>query len=148
MPILRRILKFTPAVVLGLLVMAWVASVFTNFGMSSNLPRSGTLSAGAAHSTFHLILTSSRIRMSLFFGGESWWNMELSSLLGSLAVTWPRGTIKGAFFELQFPAPLLLSLILPIAIAPFISFRFRLRHYLAYTALIAVELAYYLRWQE
>jgi len=28
------------------------------------------------------------------------------------------------------------------------NFRFRLWHYLAYTALIAVELAYYLRWQE
>jgi hypothetical protein len=26
--------------------------------------------------------------------------------------------------------------------------RFRLWHYLAYTALVAVELAYYLRWQE
>jgi hypothetical protein len=66
MPTLRFILKYTPAVVMGLLVVAWVVSVFTNFGMSFNLPRSGTMTAGAAHSTFHLILISSSIRMSLF----------------------------------------------------------------------------------
>ena len=43
------------------------------------------------------------------------------------------------------PFLLLMSLVLPLAIGPFIAFRFRLWHYLAYTATVAVELAYYLR---
>ena len=43
---------------------------------------------------------------------------------------------------------LFVAVMLLLAIGPFLSFRFRLWHYLAYTALVAVELAYYLRWQE
>jgi len=39
----------------------------------------------------------------------------------------------------------LLIAVLPVGFKPF--FRFRLWHYLAYTALVAVELAYYSRWQ-
>jgi len=38
------------------------------------------------------------------------------------------------------------NVLFPLAIGPFVSYR--LWHYLAYTALAAVELAYYLRWQE
>jgi len=45
------------------------------------------------------------------------------------------------------PVPFLITILLPLAIGPFISFRFRLWHYLAYTALVAVQLAYYSRWQ-
>jgi hypothetical protein len=44
------------------------------------------------------------------------------------------------------PIPWLITAVLPFAVGPFISFRFRLWHYLAYTTLVAVELAYYLRW--
>ena len=46
------------------------------------------------------------------------------------------------------PFAVLTIALLPLAIVPFISFRFCIWHYLAYTALVAVELAYYLQWQE
>ena len=46
------------------------------------------------------------------------------------------------------PIVLLITLVAPLAVGPFLSFRFRLWHYLAYTALVALELAYYLRWQD
>jgi hypothetical protein len=46
------------------------------------------------------------------------------------------------------PAVALITCLIPFALGPFIRFRFRLWHYLVYTALIATELAYYLWWQE
>lgn len=49
---------------------------------------------------------------------------------------------------LVIPITCLLTVLYPFAIGPFLSFRFRLWHYLAFTALVAIELAYYLRWQE
>ena len=48
----------------------------------------------------------------------------------------------------RVPFPLLITAMIPLAIGPFLCFRFRLWQYLAYMALVAVELAYYLRWQE
>jgi hypothetical protein len=50
-------------------------------------------------------------------------------------------------FGVGVPIIVAVTAMLPLAIGPFLSFRFRLWHYLAYTALVAVELAYYLRWQ-
>jgi hypothetical protein len=50
--------------------------------------------------------------------------------------------------NLTVPIAWPITALLPFAIGPFISYRFRLWHYLAYTALVAVELAYYLRWQQ
>lgn len=44
-------------------------------------------------------------------------------------------------FEIPFSIPL--TALLPFTVGAFTSFRFRLWHYLAYTALIAAELAYY-----
>ena len=46
------------------------------------------------------------------------------------------------------PLPWLMTPVLPLAIGPFLSFLFRVWHYLAYRSLVAVELAYYLRRQQ
>gem|GEM_PF-2911905 len=46
------------------------------------------------------------------------------------------------------PYACLLAAILPIAVGACTGFRFCLWHYLAYTAIVALELAYCLRWQE
>jgi hypothetical protein len=48
--------------------------------------------------------------------------------------------------EVAIPLLLCMTGLFPLAVGPFISFRFQIWHYLAYTALVAVELAYYLRW--
>jgi predicted DNA repair protein MutK len=54
----------------------------------------------------------------------------------------------GGSWAVVVPFALLITALFPLAIGPFLSFRFRLWHYLAYTSMIAVELAYYLRRQE
>jgi hypothetical protein len=59
--------------------------------------------------------------------------------------------VKDPFYsciQIRLPFACVGTALLPLAIGPFLSFRFRIWHYLAYTALVAVELAYYLRWQE
>ena len=73
---------------------------------------------------------------------QEWWLKNFPEL-GQLRNATPLGATG-----YWFPIPLLCTLILPLAAGPFLSFRFRLWQYLAYTALVAVELAYYLRWQE
>lgn len=68
-------------------------------------------------------------------------------LLGEFNAFSPDGEPGHRFGALILPIPALLTVLLPFAIGPFIAFRFRLWHYLVYTTLVAVELAYYLRWQ-
>jgi hypothetical protein len=135
MPTLRRILKYTPAVVMGLLVVAWVVSPFVGFALGRN---------GANR----FVLEVS--------GGDVWfYPWSTNHVIGGTNYMWftpPHPTYSARFqsptwFIIGFPLPFLLTLMVPISIGSFTCFRFRLWHYLAYTALVAVELAFYLRWQ-
>jgi hypothetical protein len=47
--------------------------------------------------------------------------------------------------EAALPIPVMLTLVIPLSVAPFTRFRFPLWSYFAWTALVAAELAYYLR---
>jgi hypothetical protein len=71
--------------------------------------------------------------------------LPLQRVAGFLAID---GHIDPVAFAIAVPLISLMTAILPLALGNFTGFRFRLWHYLAYTALVAVELAYYLRWQE
>ena len=48
----------------------------------------------------------------------------------------------------KIPVHSVIVALIPLALGSLSGFRFRLWHCLVYTALVAVELAYYLRWQE
>jgi hypothetical protein len=139
MPTLRRILKYTPAVVLGLLVVAWVVSLFRYFHYAG-----GRWLIGAASSTMFGCASSSPYPNT---GWTSWRQpFRLESVRGGLRVDSLSPTISEV--NVYIPIPLVATMLLPLAIGPCLSFRFRLWHYLAYTALVGVELACYLRWQE
>jgi hypothetical protein len=135
---IRRILKYTPAVVLGMLVVAW--------GMSQGgwiHFVSGKFVIGLQHGSINgYWQESDRV---YFFGDfrQEWW-FDNAPHLGNLTIADARSYSSTGS---SFPIPLLATIILPFVIGPFISFRFRLWHYFAYTALVAIELAYYLRWQ-
>jgi hypothetical protein len=158
MPVLRRILKYTPAVVLGLLVVAWVVSRFGMFGWSlrptynQDVIRFYGVAEGSLHVSHHNYGKFQQDTGWYWLGGCG--RSVIAPFPGS-ETTYVR--IPGPYHPegrgavgviVRIPIPLLLTAILPLAIGPFVSFRFRLWHYLAYTALVAVELAYYLRWQE
>ena len=133
MTTLCRILKFTPAAVLGLLVVAWL---LTQGGWMHFC--SGKCVIDLQHGSITgYWQESDGIRFFWAFREEWWFRDGLD--LGRIKAADPFGATG-----YWFPIPLLCTFILPLTAGPFISFRFRLWHYLAYTALIAVELAYYL----
>jgi len=138
-------MKYTPTVVLGLLVVAWVISIPRVTGYSY------TRAADVVHprlspGTVSLAWISLQGKTQPSFGYHryhGWGRVKNSAGRFEVKFAQERG-----YFHIYLPIPLLVTLGLPLAIGPFISFRFRLWHYLAYTAIVAVELAYYLRWQE
>jgi hypothetical protein len=148
----RRILKYTSTVVLGLLMLAWVVSLSKEYGglavcrsrCAHVVIARGTISIGidnASRTSAEWIWAKQQVRgdyrvaagrLNLICEHDHWHAKD-----------------RGFWgWTMNLPLMLLSTSILPFAIGPFISFRFRLWHYLAYTALVAVELAYYLRWQE
>jgi len=132
MPTLRRILKYTPVVLLGLLALAWVVSIPFSMGIGI-----AGLSVGCDVGSLGVSYPSTLSGAGIIRRLE-----VLSSWLGQFAFyQW------GGERYASVPIPIVLSLLFPAVLGPFGSFRFRLWHYLAYTLLVAVELAYYLRWQ-
>ena len=136
MAILRRILKYTPAVVLALLVAAWVMTQGGWMQLST-----GTCVVSLQHGSVTGYWQKSDAVNFFWHSRREWW-FKNGIALGHLRAATPFGA-SGHWF----PIPLLCTILLPSAVGPFLSFRFRLWHYLAFTALLAVELAYYLRWQ-
>jgi hypothetical protein len=148
MPTLRRILKYAPAVVMGLLVVAWVVSLVAMFGGNYRYGNC-EIGGGVTRGTIGGGVGSAQPN---FPDGWSWAlhprkPSTFREVAGQLLVYTELPQFRWCC-ALYLPFLLLITLITPLAIGPFISFRFRLWHYLAYTALVAVELAYYLRWQE
>jgi hypothetical protein len=138
MPTLRRILKYTPAAVLGLLVVVWVHTYFQSDFISHDL-------VSGWHETYGLVECSVYWEVihpeypPLILPQESRWG-----ILGFFEFDWDANE-PGAYV-VQVPIAVLVTAIFPMAIGALVSFRFHLWHYLAYTALIALEIAYYLRW--
>jgi hypothetical protein len=129
-----RILKYSPAAVIALLVMAWV---FTQGGWMEFVSRKFVVALQHGSVTGYW-QESDRNIFFWEFRMERWFRN--APKLGQLKAADGLGSTGN-----WFPIPLLCTLILPFAIGPFISFRFRLWHFFAYTALVAIELAYYLR---
>ena len=132
-----RILKYSPTAVLGLLILAWV---FTQGGWMELT--TGKCVIALQHGSVTGYWQKSDGMRFFWTSRREWWLKDFPHL-GRLRAATPFGA-SGHWF----PIPLLGTLILPLAVGPVLAFRFRLWHYLAYTALFALELAYYLRWQE
>jgi hypothetical protein len=137
MPTLRRILKYTPAAVLGLLVVAWVVSQYRVLMIP--LGPVGRHVVGIQEGSVTIEYLSNG-GVDFLFKPRS--PTSVASRLGWLGFI----PIENDWL-VMIPISLLVTGSLPLAIGAFTGYRFRLWHYLAFTALIAVELAYYLRWQ-
>ncbi len=149
MSTLRRILKYAPAAFIGLLIAGWLASLV---GMCS-------VSFGLPFSQLRYTLTVSDGSLGGSYCDLRWQENEFRWYRDYRPLRW--STVAGGFksyplykrtfgsnWHAEVPFSILLTALTPVALVPWNSFRFRLRHYLAYTALVALELAYYLRWQE
>ena len=150
MSTLRRILKYAPAVVMGLLVVAWAVSLCLWIGIyeqSSGYQFALAVDCGEIGFSVHDVQANFPCPQGWFWNLH-WVQMAHSrGILGALRLS--NETLGvGWLWGVEVPFPLLITFTGPLAIGPFLSFRFRLWHYLAYTAIVAVELAYYLQWQE
>ncbi len=146
MPTLRRILKYMPATLASVLLVTWILSWFIGFTYAT--VKSGRLWMG---SVGHASINAS----STLYAGPPLapkllgWHIELLEAESAATYTGrPLYLYHSGQWGVGVPILVAITGLLPFAIGPFLSFRFRLWHYLAYTALVAVELTYYLRWQE
>jgi hypothetical protein len=131
------ILKYVPAVLCGLLVMAWVMSYFVPFGLIiPSLSGGGTTAVFVGRGT---VCVHSGLRplekLGMHIGDDT---SEFFAMVGSLLR-----------FRVDHRSPIVVAmpfvltiLALPCALC---LTRFPLWSYFAWTALVAAELAYYLR---
>jgi hypothetical protein len=120
-------------------VLAWALSTFTSAHLKFRVYRFDVVQ-GTSQSTLRLMWTDDLLYSLL--PAAQWKMAESYDFLGRFV--WLVGENGGM---ISLPYSVLTTTLLPPAIGPFLSFRFRLWHYLAYTVLVALELAYYLRWQ-
>ena len=134
--------------VAALLVAAWIANFFGQFGFGTRWGkfdqhftfRSGSLCI-AQHGNF--------MKQGIFWSSYSRWlppeiapdAVDLSSLSARLRVHCLAWNACG----IEVPIILLLTAMIPIMYGSFSQFRFRLWHFFAFTAVVAIELAFFLR---
>jgi hypothetical protein len=134
------ILKYLPAVLCGLLVVAWVVSLSESFGI--------TLPASEPGGSWIVGFSCGSIKHCLVFGERAF---QFERYRNDVVIPSASGlgtfgqSIPWVAHETSCPISFVLTLLLPFSLAPFIHFRFPLWSYFAWTALVAAELAYYLR---
>jgi hypothetical protein len=149
MPTLRRILKYTPAIVMGLLLLLWFDSLykFRHIGVATP-GRLGVLSLESLRGQlqYHYSTCSKPLRSAGPWYDEIYrdWLINARSIMGELSVRRIPAPHERNIFRIVVPYSLLLSALLPIAIGAFNGFRFGLRSWIAYMTLLSVELAYFL----
>jgi hypothetical protein len=144
------ILKYVPALLCGLLVVAWVVSFFAT--CYAQICIEGKYSTARYYFTLNpggILL--GRYDCPVSFPTE--WKFRakrtpatVENLLGQFQLyRFSDDELCRYDSNLALPIPMVLSAILPVAILLAVHFRFPLWSYFAWTALIAAELAYYLR---
>jgi hypothetical protein len=132
------ILKYVPTLLCGLLVVAWVMSTYIIFAVVFPGRDGGAWPLGCFAGSVKLCYSGS---LEPQFQFMTFKNESDESWFGSFR----RQVVPSVDYEISFPIPVLLVLLAPLAFGAFTSFRFPLWSYFAYTALVAAELAYYLR---
>jgi hypothetical protein len=152
------VLKCLPAALCGLLVVAWVVSLFVEVAVEYQFG-SGRWSVYPVDGDLNLHVVQSVGDHANLYGNTIGWSVRT---LGRVDRFHFVGHFIGGYDKLYFqepdsyeddvshlycslPIPLLLTVLLPLASGCLSRFRFPLWSYFAWTALVAAELAYYLR---
>jgi hypothetical protein len=113
---------------------AWVVTVDWWIGSPKNAPHGLACYSGSVVAWFSADIGGPSIA-GHSFPRQKW--------LGDFLLA--RGVLFPPINEAALPIPVMLTLVIPLSVAPFTRFRFPLWSYFAWTALLAAELAYYLR---
>jgi hypothetical protein len=141
-------LKHLPAAMMALLIAAWGIGTQLSFGLLSPLPAADTyVGIGSGAGSLTLSLNGGFAIRAWLYAEPADWPMSAKSIFGEFQFGRVPAITPASISYLRIPFSWLIIAILPLAVGSLTSFRFRLWHYLAYTTLICLQLAYYLRWQ-
>jgi hypothetical protein len=127
------ILKYLPAVLCVLLVVAWVVSPIQRLGLMMG------------QTAFDFNEGSIRIWHNRFGPPRYFDPLVNVTQERSLVGHFEYSRLETYFVGTACPIAFVLTILAPCAVGPFTRFRFPLWSYFAWTALVAAELAYYLR---
>ena len=143
----KHILACLSLIVVALLVAAWIANFFGQFGFGTRWGkfdqhftfRSGSLCI-AQYGNF--------MKQGIFWSSYSRLPPEIAADAGDLSSLSARLRVRCLAWDdcgIEVPIILLMTAMLPIVYGSFSKFRFRLWHFFAFTAVIAIEFAIFLR---
>jgi hypothetical protein len=149
---IQRILKCSPSL---LLVVAWVAGLYGRLSATYNQPTGPSWTFESTSGNLGITHLSAESMLGGFpmgpKDGVEWLRFKKEPpgfrYAGTFKTRRHAVCTGGHVTAVQVPVPVVATACLPLALGALLSFRFRLWHYLAFTALLAVEFAYYLRWQ-
>jgi hypothetical protein len=136
------ILKYVPAILCGLLVVAWITSIFYQLGFSVEY------TTGRTPACF---FACGRLVVYDDVDGPTGWiikrNRDRDCKLWTTCPIFEYHQLTPVWhcWRVCCPLTFVASVLVPLAIGPFTHFRFPLWSYFAWTALVAAELAFYLR---
>ena len=142
----KRIVSCLSLIIVALLVAAWGANFFGQFGLGTRWGRFDQ------HFTFRsgslcIAQYGNFMTQGVFWSTYSGWRppeavpVDQSSLAARLRVR----CLDWDDCGIQVPIILLMTPMIPIVYGSFSKFRFRLWHFFAFTAIIAIEFAFFLR---
>lgn len=139
------ILKYLPAVLCGLVVATWMVSAYAYVWASIPYSQGKVLVVGTLPGILAIQVERADDTMPLV-GAQLLDKSEFVERRKAV-VRWfgYLRFIRGNRVGIYLPIPLILSLLMPAAYGGLTRFRFPLWSYFAWTALVAAELAYYLR---
>jgi len=146
MPASCRLLLWAPAAVVVLLALAWVVSLAVTYSIGFAAPQSPWQYELGSYRGSLFVNYHPRYRTHVRPVHFYWFNDRVTeSPFGRFASNRSPRPGPSPFWQIHAPFLVLITVAFPLAIGALNSFRFRIWHYLAYTALCGLELAYYLR---
>ena len=133
--------------VIALLVGAWILNFFGTFGVGT---RSGKFDYHFAFlsGTFLISKNGNNMAQGVFWRTYRPLTPDEMPINGGLSSMYARlsfRSISPGLWRLQVPIILLITALIPLLVGSLSRFRFRLWQFFAFTALVAMELAYFLR---
>lgn len=141
-----RLLKYLPAFLASALLVGWLVSQFVRVGVAHAIAKGDVLYV-LTDGMFTCTYCRPKVGWDSFFVyPQTPTKRRYIGQLRFLQSGPPDHWLNSPTFRLQIhlPIPLVLTALLPLAIGPFIRYRFPLWSWLAFLTLICCELAFYL----
>ncbi len=143
----RKLVACLSLVVVALLVAAWIANFFGHFGLGTRWGKFDQHFKFGSGSFCISQLDGNFMKQGIFWMPYSRLPPEIAhaSDLSPLSARLRVNCLDWDDCKIQVPIILLMTAMIPIVYGSFSKFRFRLWHFFAFTAVMAIEFAFFLR---